>query len=111
MVEDLIIYQKLVDLGEYVHPLCNKFPKNQRFVLGQQVQNKIIQLATVAIKANKAKEKSALLENLDTELCIFKFLIRLSYSLGMISVHQYEHVSKLSSEIGRLVGGWQRKFK
>ena len=39
MVSDLAIWQKIVDMTAYVIPVCNKFPKNQRFVLGQQIQN------------------------------------------------------------------------
>jgi len=39
MLHELIIYQKHYDLMLYAFPVISRFPKNQRFVLGQQIQN------------------------------------------------------------------------
>jgi hypothetical protein len=111
MVGDLVIWQKIVDMNVYVIPVCSKFPKNQRFVLGQQIQNKILDMASTAIEANKARNKTALLDRLDTELEQFRFLIRTSVDLKIMPARQYEYIAKLSGEIGRLIGGRQRKFK
>ena len=111
MVGDLVIWQKLVDLNIYIIPLCSKFPKSQRFVLGQQIQNKVLNMVKTTIEANKSRNKTILLDKLDTELEQLRFLIRTSVELKMIPTKQYEYISKLSNEIGRLIGGWQRKFK
>ena len=111
MVSDLAIWQKIVDMTVYVVPVCNKFPKSQRFILGQQIQNKLLQLATTTIEANKAMNKSQLLDKLDTELDQFRFLVRVAADLKLMQVRQYEYISRMSSEVGRLLGGWQRKFR
>lgn len=95
----------------YVVPVCNKFPKNQRFILGQQIQNKLLQLATTTIEANKAFNKSQLLDRLDTELDQFRFLVRIAADLKLMQTRQYEHISTMSAEVGKLLGGWQRKFR
>ena len=42
MLKDLIIYQKLYDLIMYAFPIVNRFPKNQRFVLAQQIENALL---------------------------------------------------------------------
>jgi len=39
MLHELVIYQKIYDLMLYAFPIINRFPKSQRFVLGQQIQN------------------------------------------------------------------------
>jgi len=111
MVKDLVIWQKLVDLNVYIIPICSKFPKNQRFVLGQQIQNQVIDMVKTTVEANKARNKIVLLDKIDTQLEGFRFLTRTAYELKMLPVKRYEYIAKLSSEIGRLIGGWQKKFK
>ena len=111
MVSDLAIWQKIVDLTVYAIPVCNKFPKNQRFVLGQQIQNKLLQLATTTIEANKARDKTASLDKLDVELDQFRYLVRVAADIHLMQPKQYEIIAKQTAEVGRLLGGWQRKFK
>ena len=36
-MEQLKIYQRQYDLILYAFPIINKFPKSQKFVLGQQI--------------------------------------------------------------------------
>lgn len=111
MVSDLAIWQKIVDMTAYVIPVCNKFPKNQRFVLGQQIQNKLLQLATTTIEANKARNKTQLLDKLDTELDQLRFLVRVAATLKLMPGQQYENIAKMTAEVGRMLGGWQRRFR
>ena len=47
-LDGLIIYQKVYDLILYALPIINRFPKSQRFVLGQQIENGLIDLSTMA---------------------------------------------------------------
>ncbi len=50
---DLKIYQKHYDLMMYAMPIINRFPKNQRFILGQQIQNTMVDVAKLIVEANK----------------------------------------------------------
>ena len=56
-LDGLIIYQKVYDLILYALPIINRFPKSQRFVLGQQIENGLIDLSTMIVQANKTKNK------------------------------------------------------
>ena len=38
-MDSLIIYQKVYDFTLYIFPIVDKFPKHEKFVLGQQIQN------------------------------------------------------------------------
>ena len=38
-MDKLVLYQKMYDLILYSFPIINRFPKSQKFVLGQQIQN------------------------------------------------------------------------
>ena len=41
-LDDLILFQKAYDLFVWLFPIVGKFPKNQRFVLGQKIQKNLI---------------------------------------------------------------------
>ena len=43
-MNQLIIYQKLYDMMVYSFPIISRFPKDQRFVLGQQIQNEMLEI-------------------------------------------------------------------
>lgn len=111
MVSDLTIWQKIVDLTVYAIPILNKMPKNQRFVLAQQIQNKMLDMATGVIEANKARDKVAFIDRLDTQLDQLRFLVRVAHQLSLINSHHYEQMAKRMVEIGKMIGGWQRRFK
>ena len=43
-MKELIIYQKYYDLVLYSLPIIGRFPKDQRFVLGQQLENQMLEI-------------------------------------------------------------------
>ena len=108
MLHDLIIYQKLYDLMLYAVPIINRFPKSQRFVLGQQIQNSMIGIATMIVQANAEKDKRRTLWQIDVELEKLRLLIRLAKDLNILPVKQYGLMSQRVSELGRLLGGWTK---
>jgi len=97
----------------YAIPLINKYPKSQRYVVGQQTMNLMIDIARSIIQANREKGKYRLrtLWQIDGKLDEFRLLIRLAKDLHMLPVKQYGLMSERSAEIGRLLGGWIRQTK
>jgi len=108
MIKDLIIYQKVYDLILYVFPIVNKFPKSQRFVLGQQIQNTMVDIAKLIVEANKSRNKTRLLFQLDVELEKLRLLLRLAKDMKFMGLKQYEITAGHLSEIGKLLGGWMK---
>jgi four helix bundle protein len=108
-MEDLTIYQKVYDLMIYSMPIVNRLPKSQRFILGQRIQNSMLAVASLIVKANKLRNKMPLLYELDIELEQLRLLIRVAKDLKYLPIRKYEnHVQKID-EIGRLLGGWIKK--
>ena len=62
---ELTIYQKHYDLMLYAFPIINKFPKAQRFVLAQQIQNTLVDIARLIVQANKQRNKLPTLYQID----------------------------------------------
>ncbi len=109
MLSDLIIYQKLYDAILYVFPILNKFPKNQRFVLAQQIQNTLLNAVQLIAEANLQRDKRKTLFQLDVELDKARLLIRLAHDLNLLSHKQYGQMAEKLSEVGRLLGGWRKQ--
>lgn len=110
MLDNLIIFQKLYDLILWLYPIINKFPKKQRFVLGQQIQNELLEILKGIIEANQEIQKSDILKKVSINLDKLRILIRLSKDLHFISIKQYQTAVEKINEIGRLLSGWMKKF-
>lgn len=105
-MDELTIYQKVYDLILYALPIINRFPKSQRFVLGQQIQNGMIDISAMIVQANKVKNKLQKLYEIDVELEKLRLLIRLAKDLKFMPIHKYELHCQRMNEVGRLLGGW-----
>lgn len=103
---ELIIYQKHYDLMVYSFPIIGRFPKEQRFVLGQQIETAMLEIGKAIVHANKLRQKRAKLYEIDVELEKLRFLIRLAKDLKMMSIAKYGRHCERLDEIGRLLGGW-----
>ena len=54
------------------------------------------------------KERAGLLNEADVQLAILRQNLRLCKDLELLKINQYEHVSIMLTEIGRLLGGWKK---
>lgn len=106
MYKNLAIFEKTYDLILWIYPTVNKFPKSQRFVLGQHIENTVLELLEGIIEANSQSNKSFYLKNLSLKLDKLRILMRLGKDLKFISIRQYEFVSGNINEVGKMLGGW-----
>jgi len=107
--DGLILFQKTYDLILEVHPvIVNKFPKNQRFVLGQKIENTLIAILELAITINLSKPTVNYFRRLDIEIQKLKIFIRLAKDLKFINIKKYEYLEKKVIEIGKITGGWKK---
>lgn len=110
-MDNLIIKQKLEDAIEYAYCVFRHFPKSERFTLVADLKRSLMRMLEFVIRANKSRNKFPLLMDLDTELEVFRSLVRLSFRLKFISTKQYETLSRRVDEFGRLLGGWIKQNK
>lgn len=110
MFQDLIVFQKTYDLILWLFPIVNRFPKKQRFVLGQQIENELIEILRGIILANQKQNKLEYLQYLSVRLDVLRILIRLAKDLRFLNFKQYEEATKQLNEIGKLLNGWIKKF-
>jgi len=103
------IFSKTFDLLEWLLATTMKFPQSQRFVLAKRVQDAAFNFYEAITAAALSSHKRQHLEQADIKLQRLRLYIRLSHQLKFMSIGQYEHVSKMIVEIGKLLGGWQKK--
>ncbi len=104
------IFVRTYDLLRWLLPVTVKFPRQQRFVLAAALQRSAMALQEHLIEAAQGRRPKDSLQQADIALTKLRFYLRLSRDLELLSLGQYEHVIRMTNEIGRLLGGWLRKI-
>lgn len=103
-----MIFTRTYDLLTWLLPLTHRFPKAERFVTTARLQNAVLNFQERLFEANavKGQMRKDYLHLADSELDKVRVYIRLAHHWGWISTGQFEHVSKMILEIGKMLGGW-----
>jgi len=110
------LFVRTYDLLLWLTGRVSNFPKAHRFRLAQRIENAAFGLHERLLRATRAGSPKAtmrLLLEADVELDKLRFYIRMAAepTLKLITPRQYEHVSRMIVEVGRLLGGWMKKVK
>lgn len=104
------IFTKTYDFLLWLIPLTLKFPKSQRFLLAERLSKMALDFYDLILEAvQEPAQQPIKLAMADKLLTKIRLYVRLSYDLHCINDHQFEHAARLTDEIGRLLGGWQKK--
>lgn len=109
MKPDFIIYTRMLEALLWIFQKVNTFPKKQRFVLGQQIENSTLNCLRLITEANNAKDVGKTLMKLDglnTELEVLRGLLRIGFELKFMNAKSLGYITKKIDEIGKMVGGW-----
>lgn len=108
MTDEMIIFTRTYDFISWILPLAEKFPRSQRFVVTQRLQNAVLNFQESIIEANALRGtlRAEKLRTADAELRKVRLYLRLCEKWKWINAGQYRHVSEMVAEIGRLLGGW-----
>jgi four helix bundle protein len=108
MPEEMVIFTRTYDFISWLLPLAEKFPRSQRFVITQRLQNAALNFQESIIEANSLRGalRAEKLRVADTELRKVRLYLRLCEKWKWMNAGQYHHVSRMISEIGKLLGGW-----
>ena len=107
------IFVKTYDLLRWLAPKTTGFSRQYRFSLALPLLEHAYALQRHLVQAAKAGQKAEVaryLTQADVELTLLRYKIRLSRDLNLLQLGSYEHASRLIDEIGRLLGGWQKKI-
>jgi len=100
---------KHYDLILWFFPHISKFSRNYKFLLGDRVENLLLDILTNLTAANYSAEtrrKNLIEANL--KLDHLRILVRLCKDLNLLSFKSYAYQAEIVNEIGRQVGGWMK---
>ena len=105
------IFVRTHDLVLWLLERSESFPRSQRFVLTKRVQDTALDFQERLVEAALGRQEDLKnrLREADIELGKLRFYLRLCHELTWLSTGQYAHVSRMVAEVGRLLGGWQKK--
>lgn len=83
-----------------------KFPRDQRFLLGDRIENMLLDILEDLIDATYTREKVNILRRVNLRLEKLRFLVRMTNDLHYLNISSYEFASRGINEVGKMVGGW-----
>lgn len=104
------IFTRLHDLLRWLLQTTRKFPRDVRFALAERLvqQGFALQDALIAASLDRPQQAHYLLQA-DIQLTGLRKTLLLAYELESLNAGQYRHVSEMTQEVGRLLGGWIRQ--
>ncbi|MCC6861616.1 MAG: diversity-generating retroelement protein Avd [Bryobacterales bacterium] len=110
-MEELVILTRVFDLLEWLVPKGEAFPRPFRPTVTARLLGAALDLAEQLMdaQARRGKARRDRLTQADATLNKLRLYLRLAHRWRWLSDGQYEHVSRIVAEIGRLLGGWVRQ--
>lgn len=102
----LIILDRAEKLLTETYTTTRRYPKVDRYVLAADTRQAAMEFLRLIIRAEKKCYKKTTLQDADIVLEEIRHLFRYAYQLHYISPKRYEIMSRLTTETGKLLGGW-----
>jgi hypothetical protein len=105
---ELKVIVDFYDFMRYLVERIEKFPRHHRYSLGIAMENRLQEMLGLLIRAKYASEKVATLDEVNVQLDVLRFQLRLAKDLKALPVKSHGHATKLMLDIGGQIGGWRR---
>jgi hypothetical protein len=102
----LPIIQKTYDLYLWLTPKLARFPKSEKFILGDRIANRLLDFLGSLVEAEFTSHKLPVLERANIEYEQLRMLVRMSNDLHLLGVDGYRYYVEHTVEIGKMLGGW-----
>lgn len=108
MIEDMVIFTQAFDLLDWLLPKMERFPRPFRSTVTQRMMDAALdfQEALFEAKSQGGSTRQKHLRQADAALNRLRLYLRLAHRWHWLSDGQYQHVSSIVAQLGRLLGGW-----
>jgi hypothetical protein len=89
-------------------PTVEKFPRSQKFLLGDRIQSTALDVLEALIEATYTRERRPFLARANLGLEKLRHYFRFAFELKHLDFRRYEHAARSLDAIGRLVGAWAK---
>jgi len=110
-MENLVILTRAFDLLAWLIPKGESFPRAFRPTVTARLLGAALDLSEQLLDAQSRRghPRRERLAQADASLNKLRLYLRLAHQWQWLSASQFEHVSRMVAEIGRLLGGWVRQ--
>ncbi len=108
--EEMPIFSRTFDFLTWLLPATNHFPRAHRHSFTQRLLDAAFDLSESLQEADlrRGEERRERLRRADESLAKVRYYLRLAQRWGWLTPGQYQHVAAMMTEIGKLLGGWQK---
>ena len=108
MTQSMIILTRTFDLLTWLLPQTERFPRHYRHSITQRMVDAALdfQEALYDAQSQGGTTRQKHLREADAALNKLRLYLRLAHQWHWLSGVQYQHVSTMVAELGRLLGGW-----
>ena len=106
-----VALEKAYQFALWLIPAVEKFPRSQKFLLGDRIQTTALDMIEGIVEATYTRNRGPILRRVNLSLEKLRILFRMSMDLEYMNMKRYEHASRNLDEIGRLIGGWLKKSR
>ena len=107
----MILLTRTFELLDWLLPKVERFPRLYRHTVTQRLSDAALdfQEHLLAAQAQRHHQRLTFLRDADLALNRIRIYLRLIHHWHWINDGQYQHVSSMVMELGRLLGGWLRR--
>ena len=95
----------------WLAPAVERFPRSQKFLLGDRIQRTALDVLEALIDATYARQRANHLARANLGIEKLRFLFRLAHDLRYLDSRRYEHAARRLDETGRSIGAWSRTHR
>lgn len=98
--------EKMHQFLAWLVPTVERFPRTQKFLLGDRIQSVALDVLERLIEATYSKQPKVALQQANLGIEKLRHLFRLANELKHLDMRRYEYSARSLDEVGRVVGGW-----
>jgi len=108
MTQELKVIADFYDFMLWTMQHTEKFPRHHRYSLGLAIENRLQKVLGLLIRAKYGKDKISFLNEVNIELEILRFQIRMAKDLKVLAIKSHGYAAQIMQAIGSQVGGWMK---
>ena len=107
LYDGLPVFADVYSLTKLVFVCTQDFPREHKYTLGQDMKRDCLLLLRTIYRANKSRDRQAVLDEFLDDFELLKLEVRLAADLKLLSLKKQAELARLTDSVGRQITGWR----
>ncbi len=108
MKENYPVFVHWMDCLDWILSTVDRFPKSIRGTVSNRIVDLSLDVVEAIVGAIYRRERANILDDTNIYIEKLRVMFRICHRRRYLTDSQYEHVSALLNETGRMLGGWRK---